>query len=314
MNSVLLTDFIIEKIKKFVKKNFSDGKKTWVSDLTRYTRDIIRQHGNYQISFPICISLDNCVGFYTPSQLEDDLVIKEDSVIKVELGLFNKITENYITIGETIFLKSTKETELIEKCFKEIKEKVKKIKAESNEDLTTDDIRLFLEGHLAEYNLVPIQNCISFQQSFDTIDQNYFYLNYKKEYDSQDYLIPLPNLNFDISKGDTYDINITVCLENESDGPLKFIIESGNVFKVNDPILSKNLKMKSARQLASIVKSKVAFDFEDLQSDFNKVGLTKLSSKLGLKECLSSKFLEEYQVYYTKDKRRVFHLKFSVTF
>ena len=301
-----LDSFLVERLKKYIFKKFSDGKKIWVSDLIRYTQDLIREK-NYQIYFPVCISLDNCVGYFTPSKLEDDLIIKQDSIIKLEVGVSSK--GQCHLIGETFFLND--KYNRIEKCFREIKERVKKIKAVTNEDLTTDDVRLFIEGHLAEYDLVPLQNCISFQQMDESsFDSNYFYLNYRKEYDSNDYLIPLQNLNFDILQGDTYDINITVSSESET--PVKFIIESGNIFKVNDPIIAKNLKTKSARQLASLVKSKIAFDFEDL--DFQKVGLTKLSSRLGLKECVSSGFLEEYRTHYTKDKSPIFHLKFSVTF
>lgn len=321
-------NWLVEKVHKKLHSDSGNNKQIWVSDLISYIKGLISQHPHYQLTFPPCVSLDNCVGYFTPSNLDDDdILIKDTSIVKFEVGIYSNVDKCEYHIGETIFPKSEKYTQ-INKCFKEIKDvlthkskllKLLDVDADDADEfqLTTDDIRLFIESHLAEYNLVPLKNCVSFQRLGDDdppVEPNYFYLNYLKEYDLDDYLIPLPNLNFDISKGDVFDINITVTEQNDSITELKFIKEPGNIYKVNDPSMVRHLKSKSARQLGSIVKNKTAFDFETLGDDILKAGLTKLSSRFGLKECISSGFLEEYPVYYIKNKTPVFHSKFTVKF
>jgi methionine aminopeptidase len=312
-------NWLVEKVSKKLQEN----KQLWVSDLIMYINGLVNHHPDYTITFPVSVSLDNCVGYFTPSNMEDDdMLIKQSSIVKFELEIYSMVDKRCYHIGETIFPKEYTE---IKRCFKEIKEvltdkkKVRKLIGEDMDEeqlpLTTDDIRLFIEGHLAEYNLVPLKNSVSFQtESGSEFEPNYFYLNYRKEYDLDDYLIPLPNLNFDILEGDQYNINITVTEQSADTEELKFIKESGNIYKVNDPIILRNLKSKSAKQLGSLVKNKKSFDFESLGDQILKVGLTKLSSRFGLKECISSEFLEEYPVYYTKDKTPVFHCKFTVKF
>jgi hypothetical protein len=209
-----------------------------------------------------------------------------------------------------------------------IKQKLKNLKPDPDFDeerFTTDDIRQLIESELAEHNLFPMKNCISMQSgptwtSQDT-NSNYFYLNYKKEYDQNDYLIPFENLNFDIEHGDTYN----VCIVFGTTENCKFNPQFGSgIYKINRWQTTRNLKTKAAKQLANFVLKNYfleAFDFKKLNTstegdgnrpcsgDLRSTG-TELSNKLGLKECLSAGIFEEVPFY----DDHVYCAKFTVTF
>lgn len=292
--------------------NYISKNKCTISDLRRYVGDKIRSRG-LRLSFPVCISIGNCIGF----NCEDlERIIEEDDLCKIEFGLTNVQTSENFYFGKTRGSGSSSVVDALEDIYKCILKESKNGAFEC-----TDDLRLFIEGKCAEADLVPIKNCISFQQDNES-GCGYFYLNYLPEYDNDDYLLNLENLNFDINGGDRFDINITV-LEDNEDSTIKYnhkIVtnngHTGSIFKILPDINNshRNLKLKSSKMLYNLVKKQYLYDAFHFNSlDLNGSNLSILGAKMGLRECIEKDLFEEFPVSWVKDTP-VYFRKFTITF
>jgi len=55
-------------------------------------------------AFPTCISVNNCVGHYSPLESEDKVVLAENDMVKIDLGVH---IDGYIAVvAHTIYLSS----------------------------------------------------------------------------------------------------------------------------------------------------------------------------------------------------------------
>lgn len=290
--------------------NYISKNKCTIGELRRYVGDKIRSRG-LRLSFPVCISIGNCIGFNCE---DSEKIIQEDDLCKIEFGLTN------IQTSENFYFGKTRSSSGIVNALEDI---YKSILKEKDSFECTDDLRLFIEGKCAEADLVPIKNCISFQQD-DENGCGYFYLNYTPEYDTNDYLTNLENLNFDINRGDRFDINITVLEDdNDNDDNIKYnhkIITNsghvGNIFKILPDINNshRNLKLKSSRMLYNLVKKQYLYDAFHFNSlDLNGSNLSILGAKMGLRECIEKDLFEEFPISWVKDTP-VYFRKFTITF
>jgi hypothetical protein len=229
-------DIVFEKIKKLLE---DDTKCYTATDLIEYGNIILNKEINSEIN--IWYPLNICINNYYDNQLaefckrtqswdeggEPPTINKED-VIKIDLGL--EIQQNKYRMTKIL----CKKYENIENVLNnKIIKKITKLKQEyslifnpetknksyinlnDNEPLTTDIIRIIIENELLKYDLEAIPNCISQCQS-----DKWIYLNYKKQYDSEDYVIGEPNYCFDIEEGDFWSFNI-ICYKKSSSNLFK---------------------------------------------------------------------------------------------
>lgn len=327
----IISEHIYEKVKKEVSKGLTNGvnevlngvhevpKETInVASIQKLVYDEIKNH-NLGVYFPLSISVNNCVGYNTSTNYD----IQLGDIVKVEFGVssVNSLNEvNSVMFGKTFV--AGKEDDQYVKFLDELYIKVKawfrKVDKNDSHFYCTDSLRQLIESECAEARCFPVKNCLSMQQEGQSEDEyapNYFYLNYTKEYDKMDYLIGMENLNFDVEKGDIYDINITIVPDGVHDGVPngnpKYIYGDTTIFQLNQ-YKKTSLTLKAARILYNTVKK----EYNDRPFDFNRLDLSninlsniKSTVKAGLRECVKKGLFEEYPVMYIKDNIPVYHLK-----
>jgi hypothetical protein len=305
---------IYEKVKKEVLKRTLTKETVTTGFVHKLIYDEIKKN-NLGVYFPVSISLNNCVGYNTSTDSE----IKLGDIVKVEFGVCTGSAGKPVDSVNYLFGKTFvagKEDDHYIKFLESLYIKVKEwFEMDSGDtvdsDNCTDSLRQLIESECAEARCTPVKNCLSMQQetSIDEYAPNYFYLNYTKEYDKNDYLICMENLNFDIERGDIYDINITIV--PESDGALKYTYGDTTIFQLNQSVKT-SLSLRSSRILYSTVKK----EYNDRPFDFNRLNLSIPTAKAGLRECIKRDLFEEYPVMYVNTKGEsngqvipVYHLK-----
>lgn len=312
----------MERLEELSEKIFSNGINflrdlKWncsIKDFRNFLILELKKETEICIYFPPCISLNNCLGFYSPCE-DDKLCIKNGDIIKVEYGIRNLDGKNKFLFGKTFIAdninsdsSSSSSSNLPIYFLENLYKKIKK-----EEFSCTDDLRMFIESECAENKFVPIQNCLSFQQETDDYTSSYFYLNYKKEYDSNDYLIGLENLNFDINSGDIFDINLTILPEKDNQ-KFQTYSKPTQLFKI-DEFNRINLKLKSSRMIYNLAKKTYGDDvfcFNDLS--LNNSNLSKAQAKIGLADCVKKEVFEEFPILFIKGDDPVYYRKFSFKF
>lgn len=245
------------------------------------------------IAFPLSICLNNCVGNYIYDK-ENNNLIKDDDVIKIELGI--SIGGCISILAETFTISKNKEIEKINEFLENLqKTLLKKIKHEE----TADEIRIFIESQCTYNNIFPLENCISYQHDIDELTNDslkYMILNHRKYYDNDDYLISPENINYEFEEDDIYTINLSVV-------PMRDDIDDDNIrYKQSDDVhiyrltdLSHLLKLKSSKNFYHQVKK------EHKNYAFNVIPYTSdIKNRIGIKECIDKNIIEAYPILYIK--------------
>ncbi len=253
------------------------------------------------VAFPVCISLNNCIG-YTNKDV-NNLPIKDSDVIKIELGVY--INNSLAVLGETYTIndKYKHTIDFLDVLKNTI---IKNIK----ENTTNDDIKIKIESMCTENNVFPIENCFSYQnigKDLNSEQAKYLLLNYIPYYDDDDNVL-IDNLCFDFEKDEVYTINLILV---NSDERLLYKDLDSCIYKFNDSFY--NLKLKSSREFLSNVKK-----IHDTNAFYIDEYNTSAKNRIGIKECMENYLLDEYQVYSLKPKCKdvddviVFHKKFTI--
>lgn len=248
------------------------------------------------VAFPISISLNNCVGNYL--YINDLETIKDDDIVKIHLGV--SINNCIVQLCET-FLANGNAHKYIEFLNKLQKKVIKMIKHGE----TNDETRIMIESMCTYENVFPVENCISYEQignSLKQSDSKYLILNYKKYYDSNDYLISEQNTCYEFEQNEVYTIDLSIVENNEF---LKYTTIEPHIYRFNE--FNESLKLKSSRDFLNKVKSinsNFAFDFNQYRDN------TK--HRIGMKECLDKGLLDTFPIKITKSKENIFSKKFTI--
>lgn len=267
-------------------------------------------------SFPVSISLNNCVGSYIYDESKSSCIQPGD-IIKIELGV--NIGECIAHYGRTIERTETNElcecksmetnerseTERIERLFDELQRGVTKLMKVGG---TNDEVRILIEGFCSDNKIFPVENCSSYEHregQYKTDESKYIILNYQKYYDDDDTLLTLPNDCFEFEEGEVYTIDLTVIPEN-SEQSVKYIEHHPpHIYRYNNFFY--NLKLKNSREFCSKVKGIHG------NNAFSVLPYTKdPRAKVGIRESVDNGILEPYNVLYTKPDVPVYMRKFTV--
>ena len=277
---------------------------------------IFKREKNKGVGFPVSISLNNCVGNYVYEDSQSRFnTIQVGDVVKVEVGV--NIGGCIAVLGET-FVKSKKEQDAaaIDKeneyisFLNTLTHQVVNKLMRSGE--TNDEIRFFVESECTKEGCFPVENCIGYQHLDDQLKTNeskYIVLNHQKYYDDDDNLCVEENVCFDLEQGEVYTLNLTIVQDIPNDSQqtehVYKELHPPHIYRFNEYFY--NLKLKSAREFAARVKKESgrnAFVLND------KVKTNK--DKMGLKECVDSGILDNYQVLYHKHGFNVYHKKITI--
>ena len=101
-NGTLVNAIKAANVHKKVGNHIRDNIKPGISlhDISKIIEDKINEEINYDsnnpldrgIGFPIGLSVNNCVAHYTPNYKEDDIILKDSDVIKIDYGVHIKGT------------------------------------------------------------------------------------------------------------------------------------------------------------------------------------------------------------------------------
>jgi methionine aminopeptidase len=266
-----------------------------------------KEKGYKGVAFPTCLSLNNCVGYYTHEKGNDKYnTITSGDIVKIELGA--TIGEHTAVLGETILYGGTPE---IRAEFDQKMDMLNKLKSELpkylQKDLTNDDVKMYIESTCTENGCFPVENCISYQQIGEhirSLDSKYIVLNHVKYYDDEDNLVVDPNICFEFEEGDVFHVNMTVVEDNDKEHV--YVEPHGaHVMRYNEYFY--NLKLKHSRDFFAKIKSahgNCAFDATHYNGD--------VGARLGIKESIENGILDVYPVLYEKNRTRVYHKKFTV--
>lgn len=271
---------------------------------------IFKKEQDKYIAFPVSISLNDIISNYVYDDNEMYNEIKDDSIIKIELGVSVCgcicILAETFTINENTFVKET--MDLLNNVQKELLTLIK-------DKETVDEVRIFIESECTELNVFPVENCTSFQTELfhlSTSDSKYMILNNKQYYDKNDYLITRDNINFEFEENDVINVNLTVIpMGDDNIDEIKYLeYNIPQIYNLTD--VQYNLKLKSSKEFYNIISknhSNYAFDMTPYLSSSSK---SSSKNKLGSKECITHDLLQSHPIKFTKNKLPVVTKKFTI--
>lgn len=267
--------------------------------------NIYKKEKNKGVAFPTSISLNNCCGnyIYEESNGEEFNVIKNDDIIKIELGV--NILGCIAILGETITTNDKTDSiiELLNDLQKDI---IKMIKVGE----INDEIRIHIESKCTDEDCFPVENCISYQQEdghLNAQNSKYMILNYQKYYDKNEYLTVEENTCYEFEENDVFNINLTIIKDHEITESTHNYIENHDphIYRLNDYFY--NLKLKTSREFYSMIKSQHNNNAFDGREYFKNI-----RQRIGIKDSLNAGILTKYPILYSKDKLPVYHKKFTI--
>ena len=315
---------VYNKLKQVVNDNtLSD-----VSELIKLGNDALDNalKGDSQVFIPVCISLNDCVGYYSDEITNLDVrkeysLVRVGDIVKIEMGVV--IDDCILHFGETFIAKGGKESrnngssidyERIIKKLNEIPKRLcKKVYSELDEEnqyrLVNDDVSNFITAECTKFDCYPVENSISYKATVSQYEnqEEKIILGFKQKFSECDEWILLDNPCYDIQNGDVFNINITIVPERETS-----YVYNGKVYKQNEHIYSElhqphlyrftgesfPFRLKSVRDFINAVKPVYKTNF------FNKNKLDKLvtnvKTKIGLQYTQKQNIVKSYPVVYLK--------------
>lgn len=315
---------IANKVLNEVIKKCKEGSNT--KEICKYgDREIIKESkrqnvsGNVGIGFPTCISINNEVG-----QCVNEKIIKEKDIVKIELGVH--IDGFIAVVGYTLYIKKKKKEEekksleederisleereeKIKKILKALSEAGKEIYKNMKPGKTNKKIQKILESKEEKYECkIPIYNeekkipgIISYQISRNIIDgnneneENMHRMILSKENEKYGYTMQ----ELELEENEVYIIDIVYGTTS------KIYIEKKDTHIYKKTDIKNELKLRSSKEVMKKFDDKLPKNMEKYSND-GKI-------RLGIRECINKKVIEEYPATKTKNNEIVGRIKFTV--
>jgi len=242
------------------------------------------------IAFPTCISVNHCVGHFSPLAESED-VFKEGDLIKIDLAAH---IDGYIAMSaQTFVLKANQEpitgpaANVVAAAYYASEIAYQLLKVGGNNQEVTEAIQKVAEF----FHCKPVEGVLSHQMSRFVLDQNKVIIN-KIDVDHNVDLIRF-------EQGEVYCIDIVM---STADGKTREE-EKTTVYKKNTN--SYSLKLKSSRA----VFGEITRRFPTLP--FCVRQLEDQKSRLGIVECVKHELLDSYPVLFERDGGLVAQFKFT---
>jgi len=242
-------------------------------------------------AFPTCISVNNCVGHYSPLVTEDKIILEEGDVVKIDLGVH---VDGYIAVvahtamcgaaaegrKADVIMAAWDAAELAQRMFKD---------GATNEEIT---------GMIAKvgesYQCTPVEGVLSHQMKKHVIDANKVIIG-KAGADQQ-------VQKCTIEKNDVFAIDIVM---STGDGKPKQSELRTTVHKRN--LAEKySLKMKASRSFFSEVNQRFP------TMPFTLRAGDERNWRMGVVECVKHELFTEYPVLLEKEGVFVAQFKFTI--
>jgi curved DNA binding protein len=249
------------------------------------------------IAFPTCISVNNCICHYSPLQTEPDTVLKEDDVIKIDLGShidgFIAVVAHTLVVGASKEKKVTgRRADVVLAAYYASEAALRLVKPGNDSDKVTEAV-----GKIAEsFKCKPIEGMLSHQLQQNTIDGEKTIIQNPNEAQRKEY----EKCTFELHEVYAVDVLIST-----GEGVGKEMDTRVSVYKRTDDQYM--LKLKASRGFFSEVTQKhgmMAFNLRDFED--------QKKARMGLVECVNHKLIDPYQVLFEKNGELVAQFKFTV--
>ena len=271
---------------------------------------VYKREKNKFMAFPVSISINNCVGNYIYETGNDKYnTIKDGDTFKIQFGVniggcISMCGDTYVynsgsnSSGNRVIKAET------DTLFQNLKKICEKNMYHSN---TNDVLRQELEIECSKYGFKPLENNASYQGIKDHLsysESKYVLLNHKKESDIDGNVMSHPNDCFEFEENEVYHINIQI-IKDECDVACTQKHQP-HMYRLNE--YYHNFKTKSGREFYNKVKNECGTN-AFVYSSFDNFSYCKM----GKRECMNGGILDEFPVYYLKQKdESVYTICFTV--
>jgi curved DNA binding protein len=246
------------------------------------------------VAFPTCISVNNCVGHYSPLT-GDSLVLAEGDVVKIDLGAH---FDGYIAqAAHTLVCTASsqpatgRKADVICAAYFAAECALRLIRpGKTNTDVTT-----MIQNVASQFHCNPVEGVLSHQIRRFVIDGNNVIINKP----TQDQRVE----QFTFEEYDVYTVDVVM---STGEGKPKEMEARTTIYK-RALDQNYNLKMKASRAFFSEINQRfptMPFTLRALRDE--------RTARLGLTECLKHELLEPYPVLYEKPGDLVAQFKYTV--
>jgi len=243
------------------------------------------------VAFPTCVSVNNCVGHYSPLTSEDKVTLAEGDMVKIDLGVhvdgYVAVVAHTLIVGDGKVDGRKADVVMAAWTASEVAQRMLKDGASNNE--ITKAIAKVAES----YKCSPVEGVLSHQMKRHVIDANKTIIN-KQTPEQQ---VPEATIN----KNDVFAIDVVM---STGDGKPKQMEDRTTVFKRNVEV-KYSLKMKASRAFFSEVNQRFP------TMPFTLRAGNEREWRMGVTECVKHDLFIEYPVLYEKKDEFVAQYKFT---
>lgn len=250
------------------------------------------------IAFPTCVSVNNCICHFSPVPSEPDYTLKDEDVVKVDLGAhidgFIAVVAHTIVIGASSENKvKGRRADAILAAYYASQAALRLLKPGNETYAITEAVQKVAES----FKCKPVEGMLSHQLKQFKIDGEKTIIQNPNDAQRKEHE------KFELDKHEVYAMDVLV---STGEGVGKETDTRVSIYKKTDEIYQ--LKLKASRNFYSEVRTKygnMPFNLRNFQD-------TETKAKMGVVECVKNKLIEPFQVLYEKPGEYVAQFKFTV--
>ncbi|KAJ6644192.1 Proliferation-associated protein 2G4, partial [Pseudolycoriella hygida] len=249
------------------------------------------------IAFPTCLSVNNCICHFSPTKNDPDYILKEDDVVKIDLGAH---IDGFIAVAAHTVVASSdasqsisgRKADVILAAYWAGQAALRLLKPGNGNYTITEAVHKVAES----YKCKPIEGMLSHQLKQFKIDGEKTIIQNPNEAQRKEH----EKCEFELHE--VYAIDVLI---SSGEGIGREKDTKVSIYKKTEE--NYQLKLKASRALLTEVKNKhgtMPFNLRHFEEE------TK--ARMGVVECVSHKMIEPFQVLYEKPNEIVAQFKFTV--
>jgi curved DNA binding protein len=267
--------------------------------LTEETSQVFKKEKELKkgIAFPTCASVNNCICHYSPVKGEGEYILKENDVVKLDLGAhvdgFIAVVAHTVVIGHNAEKPATgRVADAVLASYHAAQAAVRLVKPGSTNVAVTEAIQKLAE----EFDCRPVSGMLSHQLKQFKIDGQKSIIQNPTDAQRKEH----EKCNFALHE--VYAVDVLV---STGEGKGREVDSKTTIYKKTEDIYQ--LKLKVSRVFYADVEKRFGVMPFHLRS-FGE----EAKSKLGLMECVKHRLLDPFNVLYEKDEDVVAQFKYTI--
>ncbi|CRL02215.1 CLUMA_CG015415, isoform A [Clunio marinus] len=246
------------------------------------------------IAFPTCLSVNNCICHFSPSKNDPDLILKEEDLVKIDLGAhidgYIAVVAFTLVVGASLEKKvKGRKADVILAAYNAAQATLRLVKNGKGNYEVTEAVQKIAES----FKCKPIEGMLSHQLKQFKIDGEKTIIQnptaaQKKEHEKVEF--------------ENYEVYAMDVLVSSGEGSGKELDTKVSIYKKTD--VNYLLKLKASKAFYAEVKKKyqnMPFNLRNFEEE--------AKAKMGVVECVSHKLIEPFQVLYEKHNEFVAQFK-----